>query len=71
MKVLLIARTIAFGGGAEKLVFETYSLLKEKLGPENVMLVVFQPCSMFSFENVDYYETNSSIVFYCPFSGFG
>lgn len=56
MKVLLIARTIAFGGGAEKLVFETYSLLKEKLGPENVMLVVFQPCSMFSFENVDYYE---------------
>jgi glycosyltransferase involved in cell wall biosynthesis len=56
MKVLLIARTIAFGGGAEKLVFETYTLLKEKLGAEHVMLVVFQPCSMFSYENVDYYE---------------
>lgn len=56
MKVLLIARTIAFGGGAEKLVFETYELLKKKIGPEHVMLVVFQPCSMFSYENVDYYE---------------
>jgi glycosyltransferase involved in cell wall biosynthesis len=60
MKVLLIARTLAFGGGAEKLVFETYSLLKEKLGSDNVMLVVFEPSSIFDLENIDFYEKSLS-----------
>ena len=56
MKVLLVARTMAFGGGAEKLAFETYALLKEKLGANNVMLIVFEPSSMFEIENIDFYE---------------
>ncbi len=56
MRVLLIARTLAFGGGAEKLVFETYAHLKKRLGNQNVKLVVFQPSSMFNMDNVDYYE---------------
>lgn len=56
MRVLLIARTLAFGGGAEKLVYETYLLLKQRLGNSNVMLLVFEPSSMFAMNNVDYYE---------------
>ena len=56
MRVLLIARTLAFGGGAEKIVFETYLQLKKRLGNENVRLVVFQPSSMFTMDNVDFYE---------------
>ncbi len=56
MKVLLIARTMAFGGGAESLVYNIYLSLKRSLGPENAMLIVFQHSSIFNFENIDQYE---------------
>lgn len=56
MKVLLIARTIAFGGGTETLVFETFNELKKQIGINNVKLIVFQHTSMFNLDDIDYYE---------------
>lgn len=56
MKVLLITRTMAFGGGAESLVYNLYKKLKIQLGRNNVSLVSFQPSSMFDYENIDIYE---------------
>jgi glycosyltransferase involved in cell wall biosynthesis len=56
MKVLLIARTIAFGGGTETLVFETYHELKKQIGVNNVKLIVFQHTSIFNVNDIDYYE---------------
>ena len=56
MKVLIVTRTLAFGGGAESLVYNTYNKLKERLGTENVKLVSFQHSSIFKFDNIDLYE---------------
>jgi glycosyltransferase involved in cell wall biosynthesis len=56
MKVILIARTIAYGGGAERLVFETYNELKRRLGESSVMLIVFQHSSIFNINGLDVYE---------------
>lgn len=56
MKVLLIARTIAFGGGTETLVFETFHELKKQIGINNVKLIVFQHTSIFNVDDIDYYE---------------
>ena len=56
MKIILIARTIAYGGGAERLVFETYNELKRRLGDSSVMLIVFQHSSIFNINGLDVYE---------------
>ena len=56
MRVLLIARTIAFGGGTETLVYETFHELKKQIGIENVKLVVFQHTSIFNVNDIDHYE---------------
>ena len=56
MKVILIARTIAYGGGAERLVFETYNALKDKIGSSNVKLIVFQHSSIFNIKGLGTYE---------------
>ena len=56
MKILLVTRTMAFGGGAESLVFMIYNELKKRIGSENIMLVSFQNSKIFKFENIDKYE---------------
>jgi hypothetical protein len=67
MKVILIARTIAYGGGAERLVFETYNALKDKIGSSNVKLIVFQHSSIFNIKGLDTYEKalENDINFHC------
>ena len=56
MKVLLITRTMASGGGAESLLYQLYKKLKVVLGEQNVMLIYFQKSEIFNFENIDNYE---------------
>jgi glycosyltransferase involved in cell wall biosynthesis len=67
MRVLLIARTIAFGGGTETLVYETFHELKKQIGIENVKLVVFQHTSIFNVNDIDHYEKilDSDSNFHC------
>jgi len=56
MKVLLIIRSIAFGGGAESLVYETYQKLKVLLGADNVKLLVFQNSKIFNYPKYNKYQ---------------
>lgn len=60
MKIILIARTIAYGGGAERLVFESYNALKNKIGESNIKLIVFQHSSIFNITGLDTYEKKLS-----------
>ncbi len=55
LRVLLVTRTMAHGGGAERLVFDIFQELKKK---ENVKvkLISFQHSSSFNRPNLDYFE---------------
>lgn len=55
LRVLLATRTMAHGGGAERLVFDIFQELKQR---ENikVKLVSFQHSSIFNLPNIDHFE---------------
>lgn len=56
MKIIYIIRSIAFGGGAETLVYEIYKKVQKRIGAENVMLVVFQESKIFGYDGFNKYE---------------
>jgi glycosyltransferase involved in cell wall biosynthesis len=60
MKLLIVIRSIAFGGGAESLVFDIYAKMKEILGYENVRLVVFQSSHIFNYSKYNKFEDELS-----------